>query len=101
MANNYNRAYDFVSDKSCRDSLFDNTVGKRCRFCWTYKKDAPKVIRTVGKCHCIGRSSGTENLAINDDALNAFTTGRDPSHFHTVLTKGTINKLEKPELEGV
>lgn len=38
---------------------------------------------------------------INDEALNAFATGRDPSHSYIVLTKGIINKLEKPELESV
>jgi heat shock protein HtpX len=39
--------------------------------------------------------------AVNDDALNAFATGRDPKHSCIVLTKCIINALEKTELEGV
>ncbi len=38
---------------------------------------------------------------INDDALNAFATGRDPKHAAIALTTGIINKLENEELEGV
>lgn len=38
---------------------------------------------------------------IEDDALNAFATGRDPEHGVICLTSGIINRLEKVELEGV
>lgn len=38
---------------------------------------------------------------INDPALNAFATGRDPKHAVIALTTGIIAKLEKNELEGV
>jgi heat shock protein HtpX len=38
---------------------------------------------------------------IEDDSPNAFATGRDPEHAVICLTTGIINKLEKPELEGV
>lgn len=55
----------------------------------------------------------TENLAIasglpmpklyiiEDQALNAFATGRDPKHAVVCATTGLINKLERAELEGV
>ncbi len=38
---------------------------------------------------------------IEDSALNAFATGRDPKHGVIALTTGIISRLEKSELEGV
>lgn len=38
---------------------------------------------------------------IEDTALNAFATGRNPEHGVIALTTGIINRLEKTELEGV
>src|SRR3989344_4610967 len=38
---------------------------------------------------------------IEDTALNAFATGRDPKHGVICLTTGIIDRLEKAELEGV
>ena len=38
---------------------------------------------------------------IEDSAMNAFATGRDPEHGVICLTTGIINRLEKIELEGV
>ncbi|MFZ5982575.1 MAG: M48 family metallopeptidase [Patescibacteria group bacterium] len=38
---------------------------------------------------------------IEDSAMNAFATGRDPKHGVICLTTGTIERLEKVELEGV
>lgn len=38
---------------------------------------------------------------IDDSAINAFATGRDPEHGVICLTTGIINRLEKNELEGV
>ncbi len=38
---------------------------------------------------------------IEDSSPNAFATGRDPEHGVVCLTTGIIDKLEKPELEGV
>ena len=40
-------------------------------------------------------------FVINDPALNAFATGRDPKHASVVLTSGLIEGLDKAELEGV
>lgn len=54
-----------------------------------------------------------ENLAItaglptpkvylmNDSALNAFATGRNPEHAVVAMTTGIVERLEKKELEGV
>lgn len=38
---------------------------------------------------------------IQDDAPNAFATGRDPEHAAIAVTTGLLATLEKPELEGV
>ncbi len=38
---------------------------------------------------------------INDSAPNAFATGRDAEHGVIAVTSGLLDKLEKPELEGV
>jgi len=38
---------------------------------------------------------------INDPAINAFATGRDPKHSSVAVTTGAIEKLENEELEGV
>ncbi len=55
----------------------------------------------------------TENLAtaaklpmprlyvIDDTAMNAFATGRDPKHAVVVATSGILNRLNRTELEGV
>lgn len=38
---------------------------------------------------------------IDDTALNAFATGRDPGHAVICFTSGIVDRLEKRELEGV
>jgi heat shock protein HtpX len=38
---------------------------------------------------------------IQDSAMNAFATGRDPDHSAIALTTGIIDRLEQIELEGV
>lgn len=38
---------------------------------------------------------------IEDQAINAFATGRDPAHAAVAVTRGAIERLDKRELEGV
>jgi len=38
---------------------------------------------------------------INDTAMNAFATGRDPEHAVVVATTGLLSRLNRSELEGV
>ncbi len=38
---------------------------------------------------------------INDTALNAFATGRDPEHAVVCATRGLLDNLDRTELEGV
>lgn len=38
---------------------------------------------------------------IDDNAINAFAAGRDPQHAAIAVTRGALERLDKPELEGV
>jgi len=40
-------------------------------------------------------------FVINDTAINAFATGRDPDHAAVVATTGLLNRLNRSEIEGV
>lgn len=63
--------------------------------------DNPYVYRMVENL-CITAGIPTPKVhIIEDDAINAFATGRDPKHASIAITTGAINKLENEELEGV
>ncbi|MDR3195882.1 MAG: M48 family metallopeptidase [Endomicrobium sp.] len=64
-------------------------------------QNAPEVVRIVENIAIAAGLPMPKIYSINDEGLNAFATGRDPNHSYVVLTKGIINNLEKPELEGV
>jgi heat shock protein HtpX len=65
------------------------------------RESSPEIIRMVENIAITAGLPMPKVYAINDESLNAFATGRDPEHSYIALTKGIINKLEKPELEGV
>ena len=78
-----------------------------------------KIVLAMSKARQISRQSHpelfriVENLAITaglptpriylieDTALNAFATGRDPEHAVMAFTTGIVDRLDKTELEGV
>ena len=63
--------------------------------------DQPEIYRLVENL-CITRGLPPPKIYIlNDNALNAFATGRDPEHASLALTKGIVKKLDRAELEGV
>lgn len=65
------------------------------------QKDNPTLFRTVENL-CIGAGQPMPKIYImNEDAPNAFATGRDPKHAAIAVTTGLLAKLEKLELEGV
>lgn len=65
------------------------------------KKDNPQLFRTVENL-CIGAGTSMPKIYIIDDsAINAFATGRDPKHSVICVTTGILSRLNKIELEGV
>ncbi|MFA6198435.1 MAG: M48 family metallopeptidase [Patescibacteria group bacterium] len=65
------------------------------------KEQNPYVYRLVENL-CITAGLAMPRIyIINDSAMNAFATGRDPKHASIALTTGIIEKLENEELEGV
>lgn len=78
-----------------------------------------KIILTLSNAHPANREENfifytvTENLClaasipmpklyvIDDSALNAFATGRDPKHAVVCATTGLLSRLNRTELEGV
>src|SRR4030042_3375937 len=65
------------------------------------KRDNPELYRLVENL-CITAGLPVPKIYIIDDnASNAFATGRDPSHAVVAVTSGLLAKLEKTELEGV
>lgn len=57
---------------------------------------------TVTENLCIGAQLPMPRLYVIDDtAMNAFATGRDPDHAVVVATTGLISRLDRTELEAV
>ncbi len=65
------------------------------------KKDNPELYRIVENL-CITAGLPLPKIyIINEAQPNAFATGRDEKHAVVAVTRGLLEKLEKPELEGV
>jgi len=61
----------------------------------------PYLVRMVQNL-CIACGTPVPKVYIIDDpAINAFATGRDPNHASIAVTTGAIQKLANEELEGV
>jgi heat shock protein HtpX len=65
------------------------------------REQEPQLHRVVENL-CIGAGLPMPNVyVIEDGAMNAFATGRDPKHASVAITRGLMEKLEYRELEGV
>ena len=63
--------------------------------------DNRDLFRTVENL-CIGAGLPMPKVYIIEDAaMNAFATGRDPEHASVAVTRGLLDKLDRRELEGV
>jgi heat shock protein HtpX len=65
------------------------------------KEQEPELYRIVENLSIGSGLPMPKVYVIEDEAPNAFATGRDPEHAAVAATRGLLNKLEKAELEGV
>lgn len=65
------------------------------------KKDNPRLWRTVENLAITEGLPMPKVYIMEDPAMNAFATGRDPEHASVAITTGLLNALEDNELEGV
>ena len=87
--------------------LFSYYGGSNAILTMTKDKEATKpqythLINVVeGLSLAAGLSKVPKVYVIEDSALNAFATGRDPEHAAVTVTTGLLHKLNRLELEGV
>ena len=65
------------------------------------KKDNPRLYRTVENLAITEGMPMPHVYIIEDAAMNAFATGRDPQHAHVAITTGLLDVLDDSELQGV
>ena len=65
------------------------------------KKEHPHLYHTVEGLAIAAGVPTPKAYVIDDSALNAFATGRDPKNSVVVVTTGLLKKLNRQELEGV
>ncbi|MBX3356987.1 MAG: M48 family metallopeptidase [Phycisphaeraceae bacterium] len=65
------------------------------------KPDDPQLFNVVEECAIAAGLPVPRVYLINDTALNAFATGRDPQHASVAITTGLRNVLNRDELQGV
>lgn len=65
------------------------------------KTQAPDLYRMVENLSIASGLPTPKIYLMEDEAINAFATGRDPNHASIAVTTGAVQKLQKTELEGV
>jgi len=65
------------------------------------KKDDPQLYNVVDEMAIAAGVRSPPVYLIDDTALNAFATGRDPDHAALAITKGLREKLTRGELQAV
>ncbi len=87
--------------------LFSYYAGSSAILAMTRAKEATKpeythLINTVeGLAIAAGLPKPPKVYILDDSALNAFATGRNPEHSAIAVTTGLLKKMDKLELEGV
>lgn len=79
------------------DSIILATTGAR----EVTKKEYPYLFHTIEGLAIAAGIPTPKAYVIDDTALNAFATGRDPEHASITVTTGLLNKMNRQELEGV
>lgn len=65
------------------------------------KKDAPELYRIVENLSITAGLPMPRLYVLNEEAPNAFATGRNPDHAVVAVTTGLLRRLNRSELEGV
>lgn len=65
------------------------------------KSDYPELYRIVENLSIAAGLPMPKIYILEEEALNAFATGRNPEHAVVAVTRGLLNRLDKSELEGV
>lgn len=65
------------------------------------KADDPKLFNVVEELSLAAGLPLPKIYMIDDSAMNAFATGRNPKHASVAITKGLRQKLTRDELQGV
>lgn len=65
------------------------------------KKEYPYLFHLIDGLSVSAGLPKPKAYVIDDSALNAFATGRDPDHSSITVTTGLLKKMNRQELEGV
>ena len=65
------------------------------------KQEYPHLFHSIEGLALAAGIPKPKAYVIEDSALNAFATGRDPDHSSVTVTTGLLKKLNRQELEGV
>jgi heat shock protein HtpX len=82
---------------SSGDSMVLKATGSRP----VTKKQYPHLYHTIEGLAIAAGIPKPKAYVIDDTALNAFATGKDPQHASISVTTGLLDKLNRQELEGV
>ena len=63
--------------------------------------DEPQLLNVVRELSLAANLPEPKVYVIEDAALNAFATGRDPEHASVAVTRGLLERLDREELQGV
>ncbi|MBI2663744.1 M48 family metalloprotease [Candidatus Woesearchaeota archaeon] len=65
------------------------------------KKELPHLYHAIEGLSIAAGIPAPKAYVIDDSALNAFATGRDPKHASVTVTSGLLKAMNRQELEGV
>ncbi len=65
------------------------------------ESEEPQLVNVVRELSLAANIPEPRAYVIEDSALNAFATGRDPEHASVAVTRGLLERLDREELQGV